>query len=598
MQKEKRSKKEAQQKPNNYNYGLIALAVFTFLLFIKVRTCDFLTGWDDDTYVVNNPAIQQLSWENIKTIFSSFYLGNYQPLSVLSYAFDFSLFKLKPGAYHIINLLFHIVNIFLVFKLFKKVQMSNMVCFTIAILFAIHPTRVESVAWIAERKDVMYAMFYLLAIIYYLKFREEKNVKMYIASFGLFLCSALSKSMAITLPVVLILMDIFLDRKFDFKKALTKIPFFALSLVFGLIALYSQGYESKAYEIAKDFSTLERLTLVFVAVGKYLAMVFAPFNLSAIQYYPIEPGERMPLWAYLTIAGVIALFFLVFKNKKYRFEIGFGLSFFLVSISMVLQFVPFGHAIIAERYTYLPYLGIFFIIGVFIDHFLKQKNQTSIIYSISAVFVIYLAAITFQRIAVWQNSITLFTDVVEKFPNSANAYWYRGNAYRDYKQLDKAILDYSKAIALNPSYDAAYFNRANSLAALEKHENALPDYDKTIELNPTYAPAYLNKANSLYALKRYDEAMIFYQKTIATDTSYQAANLGMGDIYVVKNEPAKAKPIYEQYLLKHPTDARALNSLGVAQYNSNEQATACESWKKAAALGNNSAQAFVHKFCK
>lgn len=268
MQKEKRPKKEVQPQSKNYNYGLIALAVFTFFLFLKVRTCDFLAGWDDDGYVVDNPVIQQLSWENLKKIFSSFYLGNYQPLSVLSYAIDFSLFKLKPAAYHITNLLFHIVNIFLVFNLFKKLQMSNVVCYTVAILFAIHPTRVESVAWIAERKDVMYAMFYLLSILYYLKFREEKNVKMYVASLALFLCSALSKSMAITLPVVLILMDVFLDRKFDLKKTFNKIPFFALSLAFGLLALYSQGYQSKAYEIAKDFSVFERITLVFVAIGK------------------------------------------------------------------------------------------------------------------------------------------------------------------------------------------------------------------------------------------------------------------------------------------------------------------------------------------
>ncbi|MBC7775867.1 MAG: tetratricopeptide repeat protein [Phycisphaerae bacterium] len=598
MQKVKQAKKEAQKTSNYNNMGIIAIAVFAFFLFLKLRACDFLVGWDDDTYVVNNPAIQQINWENLKKIFSSFYLGNYQPLSVLSYAIDFSIFKLKPSAYHIINLLFHIANIFLVFKLFKKMQMSNVVCYTVAILFAIHPTRVESIAWIAERKDVMYAMFYLLSIIYYLKFREEKNVKIYLASLGLFLCSALSKSMAITLPVVLILIDIFLDRKFDFKKTFNKIPFFVLSIVFGLLALYSQGHESNAYKIAKDFSVFERVTLVFVAIGKYLVLIVAPFNLSAIQYYPIEPGEAMPIWAYLSMAGVIGLLFLGFKNKKYRFEIGFGLMFFFVSIGMVLQFVPFGHAIIAERYTYLPYLGLFFILGVFIDQLLKNKNKATIVYFISTAFVLYLAAITYQRIAVWQNSITLFSDVVEKFPNTANAYWYRGNAYRDYKALDKAIKDYTKAIELSPTYDAAYFNRAYSLAAQEKHESALPDYDKSIELNPNYAPAYLNKANSLYVLKRYDEAIQFYQKTISVDTSYQAAYLGLADIFVVKNEPTKAKPIYEQYLIKNPSDARAFNSLGIAQYNSNEQAQACESWEKAASLGNVPAREFINKYCR
>ncbi|MFN0173111.1 MAG: tetratricopeptide repeat protein [Saprospiraceae bacterium] len=598
MQKEKRSKKEAQPQSKNYNYGLIVLAVFTFFLYLKVRTCDFLTGWDDDSYVVDNPYIQQLSWENLKKIFSSFFLGNYQPMSVLSYAIDFSLVKLKPAAYHITNLLFHIVNIFLVFKLFKKLQMSNVVCYTVAILFAIHPTRVESVAWIAERKDVMYAMFYLLSMIYYLKFREEKNAKLYLASLGLFLSAALSKSMAISLPVVLILTDLFLDRKFDHKNLWNKIPFFAISMLFGLVALYSQGYQSKAYEIAKDFSIFERFILVFAAIGKYMALIFAPFNLSAIQYYPIEPGEAMPAWAYLSMAGVIGLLYLAFKNKKYQVEIGFGLLFFLASIGMVLQFVPFGHAIIAERYTYLPYLGLFFIIGVFLDQLLKVKIRTTLIYSISIVFVLYLTVITYQRIPVWQNSITLFTDVIEKFPQTANAWWYRGNAYKNYKQFDLAIKDFSKAIELDPNYDAAYFNRAYSNAALEKHIEALPDYDKTIEIKPDYAPAYLNKANSLYALKRYDEALFFYQKTISVDSSYQAANLGIADVLVVKNEPAKAVPVYEQYLNNNPSDARAFNSLGVAQYNNNEQAKACESWRKAAGLGSVPAREFMRKYCK
>lgn len=598
MKAGKQTKRKEPSKPNKYNYGIIGIVLFALVLFLKVSTCDFLTNWDDDSYVVNNPAIQQLSWENIKTIFSSFYVSNYQPLSILSYALEFSIFKLKPAAYHITNLLFHLANIFLVFRLFKELKMSQVVCYTVAILFAIHPTRVESVAWISERKDLMYALFYLLSLIYYVKFRSEQQLKIYLLSLGFFLCSLLSKSMAITLPVILVLIDIFLDRKFDPRKLLDKIPFFALSIVFGLLALYSQSQQGEAMVIARDYGVFDRILLIFYGIGQYFSLVFAPFNLSAIQYYPIEPGDTMPVSAYVSVAAVIGLILLALKSKNYRFEIGFGLLFFFASIGIVLQFVPFGHAVIAERYTYLPYLGLFFIIGVYLDQLLKDPAKKSIVFAAAAIFLIYLATITYQRIPVWHNSITLFTDVVEKFPNSANAYWYRGNVYRDYKKLELAIKDYSKSIALAPAYDKAYFNRACALAALEKNEASLPDYDKTIELNAAYTPAYLNKANSLFALKRYDEALQLYQKAIAIDSSFQQAHLGMADVFIAKNEPAKAKPIYEQYLVQHPGDAKILNNLGVAQYNSGARAEACASWGKAADLGNGEARGFIGKFCE
>jgi tetratricopeptide (TPR) repeat protein len=590
------AKKKEQQKAGTNNYGIIGLAIFTFLLFIGVKNCDFLTNWDDDAYIVNNPSIQQLNWENIKKIFSSFYVSNYQPLSVLSYAIEFIFFKLTPSSYHIVNLLFHITNIFLVYKLFKKLKMSDVVCYTVAILFAIHPTRVESVAWIAERKDVMYAMFYLLSILYYLEYREIKTLKIYLTSLGLFLCCVMSKSMGITLPVILVLIDIFIDRRFDVKKLVNKIPYFIISIIFGLLALYTQKGEAMA--IAKDFNIVERIVLIFVAIGKYFLLVFAPFNLSAIQYYPIEPGEAMPIWAYLWVIALLGLLFMAIKVKKYRFEIGFGLLFFFASIGMVLQFVPFGHAIIAERYTYLPYLGLFFIIGVFVDQFLKDKSKASMVYTLGAGFVLFMAVLTYQRISVWQSSITLFSDVVEKFPNSSNAYWYRGNVYREYKQHDLAIKDYTKAIELNPKYDKAYFNRGTSLAALERNEEALPDYDKSIELNPDYTPAYYNKANSLIKLKRYDEAKSYYQKTIARDSTFKVAYLGIADIFIAKNEPQNAISIYEKYLLKSPDDSKALHSFAIALYNNNNRDKACVTWKKASELGNTSSQEFLNKFCK
>ncbi len=590
------AKKTEQQKAGTNNWGIIGIAIFTFLLFIRVKNGDFLTNWDDDAYIVNNPSIQQLSWENLKKIFSSFYVSNYQPLSVLSYAIEFIFFKLTPSSYHIVNLLFHIANVFLVFKLFKKLKMSDVVCYTVAILFAIHPTRVESVAWIAERKDVMYAMFYLLSILYYLEYREIKTLKIYLTSLVLFLCSVMSKSMGITLPVILVLIDIFIDRKFDVKNLANKIPYFILSIIFGLLALYTQKGEAMA--IAKDFILVDRIVLIFVAIGKYFVLVFAPFNLSAIQYYPIEPGETMPLWAYFSVIVIIGLLIMAIRTKKYRFEILFGLLFFFATIGMVLQFVPFGHAIIAERYTYLPYLGLFFIIGIFVDQFLKDKSKASMVYTLVAGFVLFMAVLTYQRISAWKSSIALFSDVVEKFPNSSNAFWYRGNVYREYKQHDLAIKDYTKAIELNPKYDKAYFNRGTSLAALERNEEALPDYDKSIELNPEYIPAYYNKANSLIKLKRNDEAMVFYQKTLDRDSSFKQAWLGIADTYIAKSEPQKAITVYEKYLSRNPNDDKALNGLGIAMYNTNNREKACANWKKASELGNTASQEFLNKFCK
>lgn len=585
-------KKKTEQK-KSFEIGIILILVLTLFVFFQVKDFDFLSNWDDDSYIIRNPSIYEISWENIKKIFSSIYVSNYQPVSILSYLVEYSIFKLSPGGYHVVNMLFHLVNVYLVYSFFRLMNFSNIIVYTCTLLFAVHPTRVESIAWIAERKDLMYAMFYLISMIQYLKYKSEEKVKHYWFSLLFFILSCLSKSMGVTLPLILVLIDAYQSRKVEWKPILNKAPFFLVSLVIGVVALYTQ--REKAMAIALDFDLYQRIILILFAVWKYFSLIIAPFGLAVIQYYPIRPedsvGMDLILFAVISILAVA----LLLKSKANRWENIFGLLFFFFSIGIVIQIVPFGHAVIAERYTYLPYLGLFFVLGNLLENYLS--NNKAALYSILTIAVIYFSGITFQRLKVWQNSITLFTDLVEKFPENDHAYWMRGNVLKDYKQYEPAEQDYNKAIQLNPNYDMAYFNRAVCKAATKRSKEALADYDKTIELNPTYAPAYNNKANSLNELKMYDEALDNFRKAASFDSTFYPPFLGIGDIFLLRNESDSAIFYYKKYMAFDSLNTNMLHNMGVAYYNKQDKDMYCKIWKKAGDMGAAQSKQLHAQFC-
>jgi hypothetical protein len=335
--------------------GLIL--IITLVAYLPVFKAGFV--WDDTNYVQNNQQIRSI---DLESIFSKYVMGNYHPLTMLAFAVEYKFFGLNETGYHIINLLLHLANVLLVYYAAFLLSKKTNVALITALLFGIHPLHTESVAWISGLKDLLYTSFFLGAYIFYLKYLGEKQNRFYLLALLLFLFSLFSKAMAVSLPVLLLLTDYFKDRKIGIKILIEKIPFFLLAIIFGVVAIFAQR-SSEAIQDLSNYSFLQRIVFAGYGFITYLWKFFLPVYQSAFYPYPVKNGESISLQFY--IYPLLALGILAFAIYSLRFtkRIFFGLIFFVITIGLVLQLLPVGEAIMADRYSYIPSIGIFYLAG-------------------------------------------------------------------------------------------------------------------------------------------------------------------------------------------------------------------------------------------
>jgi len=636
----------------------IVIAVITLICYSSSINNDFTKNWDDGGYIIHNKPIHKISSENIKTIFTIFYKGNYHPLTSLTYAVEYALVGESPALYHIDNLIIHLLNVLLVFWLIYLLSKRIEVAAIAALFFGIHPMHVESVAWISERKDVLYSFFFLSSIIsylYYLKISKKSGCKInfknkyYILSLLLFILSLLSKSAAVVLPVVLILTDYYVlpkylntkkydatgKRKIIYKTLIEKIPFFAFSFLFGILAILSQGSSNAIQDLTLIFSIPERLLIVCYSLMIYIYKLFAPINLSAMYAYPNRINRVLPTIYYIAPFFILLFTFLIYKSKKFNKDIIFGFLFFLITIILVLQLLPVGGAIMAERYVYIPYIGFFFIIGKTYTYVSDSKKKSiSRFKNIFLVIIIAFSVMFFylskQRIKVWKNGEVLFTDIINKYPNLPFAYNNRGYYYYNYaKDYDKALKDYNKSISLDNSSHRAYSNRgvlyynigkynlalkdfnkclglnksntdaligrANTYSSLKKNKLALSDYNKYLIYKPEDTQAYIYRGISKYNMEKSDDAMIDFNKSLSIMPDNDEAYYWIGLNYFKKKD--------FKYAIKNLDKSLKLNSnrigiyswRGLAKYNLKLYKESISDYNMAIKNNPNDAASYVNR---
>ncbi|HET9826142.1 MAG TPA: hypothetical protein VFP87_12470, partial [Chitinophagaceae bacterium] len=329
---------------------LSAAIVTTAVCFIPMLKNHF-TNWDDEYYVINNTLLRGPDWHGI---FTQPVVSNYHPLTIISLAINYALTGTDPSSYLVFNLLLHLINTALVFYLVWVLSNRKMwVAFLTALIFGIHPLHVESVAWVSERKDVLYTLFFLLSLLQYWKFLQTgKSVRLWFCFF-LFAVSLLSKPAAIVLPLVLLLLDYWKGREINLRLFLEKIPFFILALIFAIITVKIQS--AKAIAGLNLYPLWTRPLFATYVLMIYLVRFLIPYPLSAFHPYPRPDHLGWAVWASpVLILALIAFIWLKRKNKV----VLFGFLFFVVNLLLVLQVVSIGTTIVSERYTYVPYIGI------------------------------------------------------------------------------------------------------------------------------------------------------------------------------------------------------------------------------------------------
>jgi tetratricopeptide (TPR) repeat protein len=553
----------------------IGLALLlTFLAYIPVFSADFV-NWDDQDYVTSNQMIR--SFSDFGKFFTTTVQGNYHPLTMISLAINFAISGEHAFSYHLINLILHLINVYLVYQFILKLVPGNVfIGFTVAILFGVHPMHVESVAWVAERKDVLYSCFFLLGLISYMNYLDQHSKKQLIFTLIWFILSLASKPAAIIFPVVLFALDFYRRRNLSMQLIIEKLPFFLLSAILVYLTLKYQEAVG-ATPLTKMYNFDRRFFFPFYGYMMYIIKLFWPVNLCT--FYPFPPINEATSKSYLlSPIFFIASAYLCMKTWKTNRVYTFGFGFYFLNLVLVLQFFMFGSAIIADRYTYIPYIGLFFILAWFIDQEIKMKTSNA--YLMICTISVLFSFMSFRQAGVWKNTGTLWDSAISNYP-SAKAYANRAYLYQQEGVFDKAIEYYNKAAKLNVSEKAVFFN----LGVIYFHQNkdslSLANYNMALDLKPDYVDA-LNGRGSLYArMGKNDLALADFNKIKAINPGFDVAIKNKAAAYFAEKKFDQAIESYKEYLITQKSDADAYAYLGAAYLNKGANQDAIQAFEQA-----------------
>ncbi|MBM3436850.1 MAG: tetratricopeptide repeat protein [Bacteroidetes bacterium] len=479
----------AQKK---YWLWLLLILLLTFLVYLPVFQNGFLKTWDDNRYVLENPNIQKISPKAIGKMFTIYYDGHYHPVTLLSLALDYQKSGLNPEPYHIHSLVLHLINTLLVFGflylLFRK--QNTVIPLIAAFLFGISTMNIESVTWISERKNLLYSMFFLASLMAYLKYIETDRKWIYLVSLFLFLLSIISKSTAISLAVTLVLIDFYFKRQvFGRQVIFEKIPFFLLSMLFGAIAISAQKSTWGEDLSQVHYSFFERILFSGYSFILYAAKIVFPFRMSGFYPYPAELTPTVLLLCFfLVILSLLVVSGAVYTFRK-RSGPSFGILFFSINIFLLLKIfeVPAGDYIMADRYAYIPSIGIFLLMATGIHSlflgkvWIRYAGRTLLIF-----YSLYIMLQTFNRVPVWEDDISFYSDIILKYPKVETAYTNRGAVRKENHDLKGALSDFNKALDIGTKDYRAYSNRGSVYLDLGEYSNALADYQQAITLKPDH----------------------------------------------------------------------------------------------------------------
>ena len=591
-------------KYNNQQTLLSLLGVIALTIIIYSNSFDNeFTIADDDTNIVMNDHIKNFSFSGFKHLFTTYYQGDYRPLTYLSYAFIHRIFGLNPSAFFKSNLLLHLLNLSLVFVFIQMIARRFEVSIIVCLLFAIHPMHVESVTWLSAHNDVLYAFFFLLSLITYIKYISRHKRNLLYLSVLLYIFSTLSKPMAIVLPAILLLIDHFTGRNFNRSLWLEKLPYIMVALIFMVITLWQRSPVQAAMHPEETYTFLDRVFLASYALIFYLIKLIWPFNLSAYYYFPLKVEGLLPFSYYGSMLMFILILFGVYRLRKYRREILFGLLFFLINLILVIQLIPFGTTIVADRYSYISYIGIFFIIGYFFSE-VKYRNISfakklkPYMYGLLVFFIFAFSIATWNRNKVWKNSITLTSDVINKYPSRAMAYHHRGLAKNNLGKYEAAIPDFTMAVELNPELEDAYAYRGTAKYYLGDFNSSLKDYNKALELNPENSLIYHHRGLVKNVLENYSGAIQDFNLAIQINPEMANIYLDRGNAKYYLGQYEGAIEDFSMAISLRQDYADAYANRGIAYLKLNNLPQACSDFQKAGSLGQLQAQQNYTASCK
>lgn len=539
--------------------AVLAVIAFAFLPSLF----NGFTNFDDDSHVWSNPSI--INNEGIVSIFQSHVNKTYIPLTVLSFKIEYSLFGLHPFFYHFNNLLLHLAVAALIFFLGLRLRLAGWTAAAAALLFGIHPMHVESVAWITQRKDVLYSVFYLAAVYAYWHYLEQKSKPAYVFSMIFGLLSILVKPMALSLPLILLLCDWFHGRKPDKNMWLDKIPF-----VLYIIPIAWITYTLNARE---PVTTALQAALIWAwSFSFYILKFIFPLDLSPLYALPQPVNISNPVYLF---AWIVSLLFCagVWIGRKNKWIV-FAAGFYMLSIFFLLRFDDFDFTIVADRYMYLPSTGICFLAGAWLELGAKHLNarrwgETGKIAAVILLgaLTVALAFKTFSQCRIWKDGVTVWSAMIPHNPENAFVLHLRAQAYEARGNYDAALEDYTQVLELDSKYLMAYNNRGMIFLRYRLWDQALKDFNTMISLDSSFAQSYSNRSFVHLSRGHFDLALADLNKTLELDPQLTPAYGNRGLVHLeMKNYDAAIKD-FSDVLKRSPNSSQwhYLRSVAYAQ---------------------------------
>jgi tetratricopeptide (TPR) repeat protein len=591
-------KEECSKNTNGEKFVLLGILLIVAVVFSGSLKLQW-TNWDDHLLVYENPLVQH---PHLKDIFiKPADYNTYNPLVLITFALEWMLVGDRPFLYHFHNVLLHLLCTTLVWLVFRRLGLSAWWSGLAALFFGIHPLRVESVAWISERKDVLFGFFYLAAILAYIRYiHSRKNI--YLWGTGmLFLLALLSKGQAVALPFTLIVLDWYFKRKLDWKVIAEKIVFFALALIIGLLGttyFFKNIYTSTDDRaIVNSFNGLGYLVLAGYSYTVYLVKIFFPLHLSPLYPIPWALTFQHVLGAAIALTVLLSSIFLRQRHRDWAF----GIWFFTFNIFLMLMpFLASDTAFLHDRYAYMAHVGIFFIIGMSAQKLADRYFSLRIPLLCCALGTLLICGLlTVKYIPVWENSETLWTHVINRYPRQiALAYINRGCNRYVKGEDQKAIEDFNAAIAIHPKSILAYRNRAFVYWQNNRLSEALRDYHVYLSLigfrdenhwiaDSRLAEGLNNRGLVYFKLGQYTEALRDFNVALKINPKNVQTYLNRAYVYMAMHRYDKALDdlnTYQQYDSSHPDVA---NNRGVCLLRMGILPSALDAFNQAIFLRNN-----------
>jgi protein O-mannosyl-transferase len=503
----------------------------TFLIYSKLLFYGHIS-WDDPEMVFKNKAIREFDFA---AMFSESFVGNYLPFTMILHAITWFIFENNDSGHHLVNVLLHLMNGVLVYSVTHKLFNNKNTSALTAMVFLLHPLQIESVAWISELKNVLSAFFYFASIRNYLMYSEDAKRKHYLLAFFWFVAGCLSKSSVVILPLSLIGIDVLLKQNFKFSYLLNKIPFLLVSLVFGIINIKTQMAD-QFINYSHAFPYHERLGYAGYALLKYLLFFLFPVNLSVLYPYPSNTVLAITL-GYVFLAILSGLTFLFLRKKSYALP---ALLFLCVTgLILVLQFLPFGEVLFADRYMYVP-LVYFSMLILFVcrEPIAKMKYLSYLIISV-------LTVVTFLRLEVWKSSVILYTDILKKTPDSFVALNSLGSELMMQNEDKRALVYLEKSVNISPENYKGHYNKGLLLLKTNRPKEAIKSFNKAIALFD-YHKAYIGRASAYFMLKDIPKAMEDANYVLRKDPNHAKALFIIANCYNSLNQLDTAISFYNK----------------------------------------------------